>query len=939
MPELPEPAILDPLTPSEIVQLVGSDFASLDPDRWRFTRWALAAVTFAVAGVAVSRIAGHWFDLRLVGLWLPCLLIAGVVGAAAVREWQHGFPGKQNSLLVDGTTWVSTHQFVRTILKAALVANERAGVIVLTVDRGGDQPRVMATPAGGDPPGWHHATLEQRLELRGTRAVADIVYEWLGRDSPDPWRRALEQSVTMLRVRGVITPVARRWYESDRFSAVRVPAADVADVTALLARLESDRPEVSELLDREIAVAMTQRTRAAQKSSEGTPEPTPSPWLDERAEDRQRLGFGPPVAKIVPVWGSLLILVAASGGAAYVADRFDATRLTLATAAVTSVLAVMLVRYQLRRPELGQVLWQRAAEWQQKRSGDAGRGELLDVPVVPHMTAAATWVGSLAMVPIVTIFVVLMYMTDLRPLLVPVAGAALWGLVKLRARVSQSIADVVLQSTHEPARPAELIADGESHADLPPAPTRESARSPLASPLTLDIVDMRSPGTLPAPTAASQARLDAVRQRPIRMRAHFRRGVLIAAGLALLFAVAGWLVGAPSFPFTTAMFAIGTAFVVGPTGAAVARLGIVQLVTRIVLGPFVSVSGVQGGDIDEGTASPRPVVLSLVLGAWLVLASLAAVDLARTPMSPWTARSAAAAGLIVVVLLVIWFQRTRVAIERAYPFVAPQQLLALRVFGSPHLADFLDLTNEWQWIGVRLRLDGPGTTGHKLRDLVNFAAGRLDRSIVEDDAELTAALADFRERPDKRLRFPVNSVQCSNRVWKDAVDRLLDRSDAVVMDLASLGPQNKGVAYEVGRLFARIALARIVLLIDDSTDREVLRELVANAWAAIPSDSPNAHASEPSLRVFDMGGGAERRADESRAEWQRRQVRVSDRRRLVGLLVDASLPPRADAGSGATPDAATVHWSRTLPSPVRLLRNVGFGLFLLFQILTIACQP
>ena len=49
-----------------------------------------------------------------------------------------------------------------------------------------------------------------------------------------------------------------------------------------------------------------------------------------------------------------------------------------------------------------------------------------------------------------------------------------------------------------------------------------------------------------------------------------------------------------------------------------------------------------------------------------------------------------------------------------------------------------------------------------------------------------AALAEFHEHPDRKLRFPVNSIQCNNAVWKIAVDRLLDRSDAVVMDLADL---------------------------------------------------------------------------------------------------------------------------------------------------------
>lgn len=930
MPVQTESRSAEALTPSEIVQLAGGHFAARDPDRWTFVRLALAAVAFAAAGVALSRLTGQWFGLALIGLWLPLLLIAGVMGTAATRQWRTGFPGKKNSLLLDGETWVSTRQFVGVVIKSALAANERAGAITLALDGNGDTPRVLAIPSDEGAPPWHHATLEQRLELRGSRPVAEIVHEWLGRDSPNPWHRAIDQTVTMLRVRGIATPRPRRWYQTERFSVVEVPAGTIRDVTALLADMQRDRPGIWSGLDDEIATAISQRTRAAQKSSDGSVEDTPSPWLDERAEDRQRLGQGPPVAVVVPVWGSLVILAVMTGVAAYVADRYQAWPLAIGTAAVASMIAFWLSRLSRRRPDLSQVLWRRAVEWQLRQRGEAGRGEVIEAPVIRPMSTAESIAGSLVVVPIVTTLVVSLYMTDLRPLLLPAAGVGIWMFFKFRAAVARAIGDAVLQppraSDHTPvAQPAPTPAAAPAAA--PPLPS--------ASPLRLEILDMRTPGSLPAPSAASQARLDAVRQRPLTMRAHFRAGVIVAAVYTTALALAGWSMGASLFPFTTVVLALVTIIGVGSAGSARIRAAVAGVAARMVLGQGVSVGG---GEIDEGAASPRPLALSFAFGAWVALASMAAAALAQAPVAPLVARSAAATGLIGIILFLFWFQRRRRAIERAFPSEAPQQLLALRVFGSPHLADFLDLTNEWQWIGVRLRLDGPGTAGHKLRDLMNFAVGRLDRSIVDDENELSAALADFRYQPDKRLRFPVNSIQCHDLVWKTAVDQLLDRADAVVMDLASLGPHNQGVAYELGRLFAGLDLSRIVLLIDDSTDRAVLHDLVARAWASMPAQSPNAALEQPSLRVFDMGGGADRKPEESRVEWQRRQVRPSDRRRLVGLLVDASLPPRSRAGAPRAQDPATVQWSRTpIPAPVRLLRNVVFAVFLLFQVLTIAC--
>jgi hypothetical protein len=292
-----------------------------------------------------------------------------------------------------------------------------------------------------------------------------------------------------------------------------------------------------------------------------------------------------------------------------------------------------------------------------------------------------------------------------------------------------------------------------------------------------------------------------------------------------------------------------------------------------------------------------------------------------------------------VVAFLLWFDRARASIERRFPTRNPQHLLALRVFGSPHLDEFLDLTNGWQWIGTRLRLDGPGTSGSKARDLVNYFAGRVDRSIVEDDAELQAAVAEFRERPDSQLRFPVNSVQCSNATWKDALEHMIDRSDVVVMDLATLRQENRGVAYELGRLLARVDLDRIILLVDYATDRDVLREIVDEAWHSMPPDSPNATLSNPVIRAFDMGRPAERQSDESLAEWQQRQARGVDGPRLLGALVDAAQPPRRAGGGEPVADRKLSQWTRFPASRrLRTLRNVALYLFLAYHLLPLACQ-
>ena len=79
-----------------------------------------------------------------------------------------------------------------------------------------------------------------------------------------------------------------------------------------------------------------------------------------------------------------------------------------------------------------------------------------------------------------------------------------------------------------------------------------------------------------------------------------------------------------------------------------------------------------------------------------------------------------------------WIYRGATDAERLYPYRPPLNLLALRVFGSPNLSDFLNLSDAWQWIATRQLLDGPDTAGHKAKDLLNYLSGRIDRSIKAD---------------------------------------------------------------------------------------------------------------------------------------------------------------------------------------------------------------
>lgn len=207
-------------------------------------------------------------------------------------------------------------------------------------------------------------------------------------------------------------------------------------------------------------------------------------------------------------------------------------------------------------------------------------------------------------------------------------------------------------------------------------------------------------------------------------------------------------------------------------------------VTRMTAFPF------NLSDEPQKLRSIRLVWLQIVAGLWAFIA-IQNIFINTTP-SKTTGILFILASLSTVAGYYFWIHKKAGVLERKYPYYRPFNLLALRVFGGSSLADFLQLSNAWQWIGTRQRLDGPDTTGRKTRDLIHFFTGQIEKSIVKNSFELNKAVQRFRMLPDSELRFPVNSMQCNNATWKDALEKLLELADVVVLDLSDLSEKKPG---------------------------------------------------------------------------------------------------------------------------------------------------
>jgi hypothetical protein len=243
--------------------------------------------------------------------------------------------------------------------------------------------------------------------------------------------------------------------------------------------------------------------------------------------------------------------------------------------------------------------------------------------------------------------------------------------------------------------------------------------------------------------------------------------------------------------------------------------------------------------------------------------------------------------------------------------------------------DYVGLIDRWHWIGTLQMLDGPDTAGGKLSDIMYFLTGRIDQAIIEDRSELDTALRGFDRRCDGQLRFSTHTMQCTDATWQVALDALLDRSHAIVMDLSGFSASHRGCAYEISRLVERVPLTRFILLVNDSTDLTLLQTVLDEAWARRGQHSVNVGVEHPVIRLFKIGGNKERAEHESTVDWKRRILNRIDRERLTGMLYDAALSGRTAEEWADLNRPVYVEWGRAIASRrVRVVAMAGLALYL-----------
>lgn len=249
--------------------------------------------------------------------------------------------------------------------------------------------------------------------------------------------------------------------------------------------------------------------------------------------------------------------------------------------------------------------------------------------------------------------------------------------------------------------------------------------------------------------------------------------------------------------------------------------------------------------------------------------------------------------LLAIFGYLFWLYRQKRYMEARYPFHPPYRLLALWVSGSPHLEDFLQLLEKWKYYGIQFRLDGPDTVRHMLRDLVNYFRGHVEDSIVKNEAELDKALASFHDEANPSLQYATHSIQCTDTVWTKALRAFLEKTDVVMMDLASLSGEHMGIVYGLGKIVDEIPSERLILLIDDTTDEETLQALLSKICREVDVESPNYPKATIVFNLLHTGG-------------------LSERQLISHILTVAH--PRQNPEKGVASPISRVRWADPFPS-------------------------
>ena len=217
---------------------------------------------------------------------------------------------------------------------------------------------------------------------------------------------------------------------------------------------------------------------------------------------------------------------------------------------------------------------------------------------------------------------------------------------------------------------------------------------------------------------------------------------------------------------------------------------------------------------------------------WLMFVAVYAVEQVSSHPDTAALVETVAVAALAYALFPFLLSRALAWSQRGLPALPRRMLLVLRVFGDSARtgALFEQFASRWQRFGPVTTIASPDAAADTVDpgDLLRFATGRIAESFVTSRDDLVQRLAALDVEPDRDGRYRITEFCCRDDTWQATVVALIARADAIVMDLRGFSAERRGAEFELQQLAGRTNADRIVLIVDDKTDRALL----ARAWPA-----------------------------------------------------------------------------------------------------------
>lgn len=276
------------------------------------------------------------------------------------------------------------------------------------------------------------------------------------------------------------------------------------------------------------------------------------------------------------------------------------------------------------------------------------------------------------------------------------------------------------------------------------------------------------------------------------------------------------------------------------------------LITLAACGVFAVLGGWLSQKIRQGYLAKSLSDLSLSLDAvWLLFASCYAIVLALAGPG-WAVFGIAA------------FLLYKFSLKHTYKLLPSHQsdayfcptLLVLRVFSLGKRSEILfdTIAAYWRYIGTIQLIAGTDLAQSTVapHQFLSFITGKLKGLFIDSEAAVNRSIRAIDHRPDADGRFRINDFLCHQDTWQSVLSKLVAGNDVVLMDLRNFQPENQGCIFEINQLLQSVSVHRLVLVVDNTTDRQLFREVLLAACAGLPLGSPNSGISADEVQLFEL---------------------------------------------------------------------------------------